>query len=257
MAAWRRRAASISFWALALAVALLPALATAELHILSPRPREMFVRLPVPVLVRVDGDMVEDPDLRVVLHVDGVKVLDTPASILVETSLKEMSEGQHSVAFSVGTDSDSNDMIHYIPPKDGARPRFPHWLLSPREGEWEATSDPTDPNKAASLLERRQAAADKYPRLFAPDAPSQPSGQPGASGKSGDFGESGEAGEAGGGGGLAWAALEAYAQRQAKIVNDPQLLREARFLVARHYPTSGLGNMFQSLVSEFLVAFLT
>jgi hypothetical protein len=88
MAAWRRRAASISFWALALAVALLPALATAELHILSPRPREMFVRLPVPVLVRVDGDMVEDPDLRVVLHVDGVKVqipCTLPATLQIES----------------------------------------------------------------------------------------------------------------------------------------------------------------------------
>jgi len=61
-------------WALVAALVLLPALATAELHILSPRPREMFVRLPVPVLVHISGDMAEDTDIRVLLHVDGALV---------------------------------------------------------------------------------------------------------------------------------------------------------------------------------------
>ena len=67
-------AASSSCWALVAALVILPALATAELHILSPRPREMFVRLPVPVLVHISGDMAEDTDIRVLLHVDGVLV---------------------------------------------------------------------------------------------------------------------------------------------------------------------------------------
>ena len=72
----------------------------------------------------------------------------------------------------VHTAADRDDMIHYIPPKvspccslntssranrqfkvvaalqDGARPRFPHFLVSPREGPWERTSDPAD--KAAA-----------------------------------------------------------------------------------------------------------
>ena len=171
----------------------------------------------------------------------------------------------------VHTAADRDDMIHYIPPKvspccslntssranrqlkvvaalqDGARPRFPHFLVSPREGPWERTSDPADKAAAEDELERRNAAVRAYPQLFGPLQVDD------------EYLSNSDRAEADSDGRAipGWRSLQKYAARQRAIVRDPALLRDARFLIARHYPTSGLVNMLQSLVSAFLVAFLT
>jgi len=118
--------------ALALAL-ILPARSVGQFQILSPRPRELFVRLPVPVMIFVgDGEVASDSDIRIVLHVNGVKVLhsisprphlflqcalgpapnlgnnpsfsqvlESPPSLLVETSLNDVEEGTNALELSV------------------------------------------------------------------------------------------------------------------------------------------------------------
>jgi hypothetical protein len=51
--------------------------------------------------------------------------------------------------------------------------------------------------------------------------------------------------------------LEEYALWHAAVMGNATAMASAQFVVARHFPTSGLGNMLQSLVSSFLLAVLT
>lgn len=194
----------------------------AQIDVLCPRNREMFARTPVPIMVHVFGDMASDPDLNLVVELDGVgRVLDEPVQEVIEGEIRDIANGyftlymwlEHkgrpvqdetlALNFSVRTDTDDGDLVHYIPPRDAARPRVLHWLVSPRDEE------PPHPAPASSDT---TAAIE---------------------------------------------VLERFAERQKKVMNDPALFREAKFLVSRHYPTSGMGNLFQSLVSAFLVALLS
>lgn len=130
----------------------------AQMDVLSPRNRELFVRFPVPILVRLNGQESTDPDVSLLIELDGEQIYYAPASMVIETELYELDEGPHEFAFltlrgggqiiekhslniSVRTDTDQNDLIYYIPPKDAARPRVFHWLVTPRDAEPQVPAD--------------------------------------------------------------------------------------------------------------------
>jgi hypothetical protein len=54
---------------------------------------------------------------------------------------------------------------------------------------------------------------------------------------------------------LTW--LEEYASWHNSIMANEASQSTAQYVIARHFPTSGLGNLLQSLVSSFLLAVLT
>ena len=187
----------------------------AEMEVLSPRNRELFARLPLPVLVRIHGAESSDPDVSFSLEVDGAQVYSAPASLVIETELAELEEGPHECTFitfrgegevvesvalniSVRTDTDENDLIYYIPPKDAARPRVFHWLVSTRADE------PAVPDDLAR----------RYPTLFyPPNADELGGGRPGT-----EFGRGSEA----------MRQMQEWARKQNEVYRTPQVVDHAQ-----------------------------
>mmetsp|Transcript_4854 Transcript_4854/g.12267 ORF Transcript_4854/g.12267 Transcript_4854/m.12267 type:complete len:576 (+) Transcript_4854:107-1834(+) len=230
-----------------------------HLELLSPAPLELFARSPIPLIVRVhataDGEAWEDgegPNIHVVL--DGIEAFVAPLSapvlsldmgtpvvgdgdgpvmhevaVHVETHGRPVS-GQVRAVFTVHGGIPADGMILHIPPMLSSRPRVLHWLVtadphgSPGQEEEEGWG-------GAQLREHSHGNARPEPE---------------AAGAS-------TAGEARSG--REW--LEEYAAFHSLQMASAQARRSARYLVSRHYPTSGLGNMLQSLVSSLLLAILT
>jgi hypothetical protein len=205
-------------------------------EVLSPHPRELFARFPVPVLIRSSS---LNEQFELMIEVDGiehqrVKSTKLAKQYLFETYLFDLSEGDHAFRLqlvqsgnmhgeeyflfniSVNTRVSDKDLIRYIPPIMSVRPRVIHWLVS------------LSVEQKIDCLKRKHLALKS---LF--------NEKDNADGK------------------IANSFNDIFKQFVSKHNENMRNQKNSKYLIGRHFPTSGLGNLFQSIVSISLVALLS
>lgn len=211
-----------------------------KIDLFSPQPREIFARLPVPILMRAT-DTESSDHLKLIVEMNGnfVERADSEqkgTEVWFETYLYDLKDGGYELKLfldqggilmneyyllniSVNTNMDQEDLIRYIPPIMSVRPRVVHWLVSQKE----------DDESVSRLQDQQADSSHKYV------------------GSIGDTGINNELS----------ALLQAYASKHRAVMSNVGENFNSSFLIARHFPTSGLGNLFQSIISSALVALLT